>query len=227
MGVFLFQRPRGALWSVVWLVSGLGYLAFLVISQTRGVWMALFATLLVMAFVRPRRFSAWAAVTLLAGGLLAALLAPEILLQRGGSYRPELFAGGMRHLGESWLLGLGFNTYEIAVPGTGLVFKHPHNMYLDLAIRLGLPGLLLFALLWGCAAWRGWQNRAEPLGRALLALWVFSSVSLLTDGIGLWLKPNADWLITWLPVALSLVLASRQQAGGLNPASSLQQRTGK
>ncbi|MWV15372.1 O-antigen ligase domain-containing protein [Pseudomonas sp. L-22-4S-12] len=227
MGVFLFQRPRGALWSVLWLVSGLGYLAFLGFSQTRGVWLALFATLLVMAFVRPRRFSAWAAVTLLAGGLLAALLAPEILLQRGGSYRPELFAGGMRHLGESWLLGLGFNTYEIAVPGTGLVFKHPHNMYLDLAIRLGLPGLLLFALLWGCVAWRGWQNRAEPLGRALLALWVFSSVALLTDGIGLWLKPNADWLITWLPIALSLVLASRQPAGGLNPASSLQERTGK
>lgn len=227
IGVFLFQRPRGAPWSVLWLVGGLGYLAFLVISQTRGVWLALFATLLVMAFVRPRRFSAWAAVMVFVGGLLAALLAPEVLLQRGVSYRPELLAGGMRHLGENWLLGFGFNVYEIAVPGTGLAFKHPHNMYLDLAIRLGLPGLLLFALLWGCVAWRGWRNRTEPLGRALLALWVFSSVALLTDGIGLWFKPNADWLITWLPIALSLVLAARQLNGGPSPASSLQGRTGK
>ncbi len=218
IGTFLFQRQRGALWSVLWLVSGLGYLAFLSFSQTRGVWLALFATLLVMAFVRPRRFSAWAAVTLLAAALLAALLAPEMLLQRGGSYRPELFVGGMRHLGANWLLGLGFNAYEILVPSTGLVFKHPHNLYLDLAIRLGVPGLLLFALLWGSVAWRGWQNRAEPLGRALLALWVFSSVALLTDGIGLWFKPNADWLITWLPVALSMVLAVRRQA---NDAVSL------
>lgn len=31
----------------------------------------------------------------------------------------------------------------------------------------------------------------------------------MTDGIGLWLKPNADWLITWLPIALSIVLAAR------------------
>ena len=54
-----------------------------------------------------------------------------------------------------------------------------------------------------------WQARAHTLGRALLALWVFSTVSLMTDGIGLWLKPNADWLITWLPVALGMVLAQR------------------
>lgn len=47
----------------------------------------------------------------------------------------------------------------------------------------------------------------------LLALWTFSSVSLMTDGIGLWLKPNADWLITWLPISLAMVLASRQIAG--------------
>lgn len=227
IGVFLFQRPRGVLWSVLWLVSGLGYLAFLGFSQTRGVWMALLAVPLVMAFAWPNRVSVLAAMMVFVGGVLAALLMPEVLLQRGLSYRPELFAGGMRHLGENWLLGLGFNAYEIVVPSTGLVFKHPHNMYLDLAIRLGLPGLLLFALLWGCVAWRGWQNRAEPLGRSLLALWVFSSVALQTDGIGLWLKPNADWLITWLPIALSMVLASRQPAGGPSPASSLQERTGK
>ena len=79
-------------------------------------------------------------------------------------------------------------------------------------MRLGLIGLALFMLLWGCAAWRGWRHRHEPLGKALLALLVFSSVSLLTDGIGLWLKPNADWFVTWLPLAISLVLAGREQA---------------
>ncbi|MNT86307.1 hypothetical protein D3C72_2265790 [compost metagenome] len=43
-------------------------------------------------------------------------------------------------------------------------------------------------------------------------MWTFSSVALLTDGIGLWLKPNADWLIMWLPIALAMVLAARQPA---------------
>jgi hypothetical protein len=79
-------------------------------------------------------------------------------------------------------------------------------------VREGALGLGLFLLLWGCVGWRAWSCRAQPLGRALLAVWVFSSTSLMTDGIGLWFKPNADWLITWLPVGLSLVLASRVRA---------------
>ncbi|UUY09946.1 O-antigen ligase family protein [Pseudomonas sp. J452] len=214
IGVFVSQKPRSFLWLSLGAVSALGYLTFLGLNQTRGVWLALFMVPLVMAFARPTRLGVLAAIAVVLLGALAALLIPEILMQRGLSYRPELLAGGLRHLLENWALGFGFNAYEILVPSSGQVFKHPHNMYLDLAIRLGVPGLLLFALLWGCVAWRAWQNRAEPLGRALLALWVFSSIALQTDGIGLWLKPNADWLITWLPVALSMVLAARQRVGG-------------
>ncbi|QKE64664.1 O-antigen ligase family protein [Aquipseudomonas campi] len=221
IGVFLGQKPRSFLWLTLCAVSALGYLTFLALNQTRGVWLALFMVPLAMAFARPTRYGVLAAVAVILLGVLAALLIPEVLMQRGLSYRPELLAGGMRHLLENWTLGFGFNAYEILVPSSGQVFKHPHNMYLDLAIRLGVPGLLLFALLWGCVAWRAWQNRAEPLGRALLALWVFSSIALQTDGIGLWLKPNADWLITWLPVALSMVLAARQSAnGGMSPQAS-------
>lgn len=214
IGAFLCQKPRGSLWLTLCAVSALGYLTFLGLNQTRGVWLALFMVPLVMAFARPTRFSVFGALSVAGFGVLATLLIPEVLMQRGLSYRPELLAGGLRHLLEGWTLGIGFHAYEILVPSIGQVFKHPHNLYLDLAIRLGVPGLLLFGLLWGCVAWRAWQNRAEPLGRALLALWVFSSIALQTDGIGLWLKPNADWLITWLPVALSMVLAARQPANG-------------
>lgn len=217
LGVFLWQRPRGFLWLVLYGLSALGYLTFLGLNQTRGVWLALFMVPLVMAFVRPGRFSVQIAMTVIGLGVLAALLIPEVLMQRGLSYRPELLAGGWHHLLEHWMLGLGFNAYEIVVPSSGLAYKHPHNMFLDLAIRLGLPGLLLFSLLWGCVAWRAWQHRALPLGRGLLALWVFSSVALQTDGIGLWLKPNADWLITWLPVALSMALAARLRLANGEP----------
>lgn len=212
IGVFLSQKPRSFLWLALGAVSALGYLTFLGLSQTRGVWLALFIVPSVIAFARPTRYCKLAAITVIGLGVLATLLIPETLMQRGLSYRPELLAGGMHHLLGNWLLGLGFHNFEILVPSSGIAYKHPHNMFLDLAIRLGFPGLLLFCSLWVCVAWRAWQNRAEPLGRALLALWVFSSIALQTDGIGLWLKPNADWLITWLPVALSMVLAARQSA---------------
>lgn len=211
IGAFLF----GSLWHKPWLlaalvVAALGYAAFLGLSQTRGVWVALCVTLVVMVVALPTRkgFLAILLMVLFVAGV--ALLNAEILLQRGMSYRPALWNGGLRLMLDNWLWGFGFNQYEILVPATGLSYKHPHNFFLDTGVRLGIPGLLLFCLLWGAMAIRGWQNRSEPLGRALLALWTFSSVSLMTDGIGLWLKPNADWLITWLPISIAMVLAVRQ-----------------
>ncbi|MNG18996.1 hypothetical protein D3C84_1031110 [compost metagenome] len=81
--------------------------------------------------------------------------------------------------------------------------------------------MVLFGLLWLATLRRAWLNRGEALGRALLALWVFASVALLTDGIGLWLKPNADWLVTWLPIALGMVLAMRRVAVGVEDESEL------
>lgn len=145
---------------------------------------------MVVALPARKGFFAILLVVLFVTGV--ALLKSEILLQRGMSYRPDLWRCGLRFMLGNWLWGFGFNQYEILVPSTGASYKHPHNFFLDTGVRIGIPGLLLFCLLWGATAIRGWQRRSEPLGRALLALWTFSSVSLMTDGIGLWLKPNAD-----------------------------------
>lgn len=212
----LLCRPRREGWQLlVYLVVGLALALFLVLSQTRGVWIALLAALLVCVLARPSRS---ALAVLGVGALLllgVAIIAPEFLAQRGLSHRPELLQKGLLVFAEHWKLGLGFNEYWISVESQGQLYKHPHNIYLDSGIRWGLMGLLLFLGLWVCVAWRAWSSRKSKLGLALLGLWIFSSVALLTDGIGLWFKPNADWLITWLPIALSLVLAARKSESKL------------
>ncbi|MGH8389139.1 MAG: O-antigen ligase family protein [Pseudomonas sp.] len=210
LGVFTLQTRRLSAWAMVsLLIPALGYAFFLGFSQTRGVWIGLLACLLMMGLARPSRMGAGLIVLVAVGLASIAVIKPEILLQRGVSYRPELWSGGVKLMRDHWMMGLGFHEYLIPVPSIGENFKHPHNLFLDIGVRLGVPGLLLFGWLWLTVGWRGWVTRAQPLGQVLLALWVFSGTSLLTDGIGLWLKPNADWLITWLPIALSIVLAAR------------------
>jgi len=185
---------------------------FLLLSQTRGVWGALVAALVVSVLVRPSRPGVAVLGLCALGVLLLALFVPDFLTQRGLSHRPELLWKGLALFAEHWKLGLAFSSYGITVDSLGSTFKHPHNLYLDMGIRWGVLGLVLFMMLWSCVAWRAWCNRRSDLGCALLALWTFSSVSMLTDGIGLWIKPNADWLITWLPIAISIVLAARQKS---------------
>ncbi len=210
LGVFTLQTRRFNPWMMVLLlIPALGYALFLGFSQTRGVWIGLLACLFVMGVARPSRLGGGLIILVLLGLASVVVFKPEILLQRGVSFRPELWNGGVQLMLDHWGMGLGFHQYLIPVPEIGQSFKHPHNLFLDIGVRLGVPGLLLFGWLWLTAGWRGWISRAQPLGQVLLALWVFSGASLMTDGIGLWLKPNADWLITWLPIALSIVLAAR------------------
>ncbi|PAU52136.1 O-antigen ligase [Pseudomonas sp. PICF141] len=210
LGVFTLQTKRfNPRVMMLVLIPALGYALFLGFSQTRGVWIGLLACLFVMGVARPSRLGAGLIILVVLGLASVAVFKPEILLQRGVSFRPELWSGGVQLMLDHWAMGLGFHQYLIPVPEIGQAFKHPHNLFLDIGVRLGAPGLLLFGWLWLTAGWRGWISRAQPLGQALLALWVFSGASLMTDGIGLWLKPNADWLITWLPIALSIVLATR------------------
>lgn len=210
LGAFTLQTKRFNPWvMVLLLISALGYALFLGFSQTRGVWIGVLACLLVMGVARPSRLGGGLIFVVALGVVSIALFKPEILLQRGVSFRPELWRGGVQLMLDHWAMGLGFHGYLIPVPEIGQAFKHPHNLFLDTGVRLGVPGLLLFGWLWLAVGWRGWISRERPLGQVLLALWVFSGASLMTDGIGLWLKPNADWLITWLPIALSIVLASR------------------
>lgn len=206
----------GRPWRHVWLlpagVAALGYLGFLLSSQTRGVWLALLASLMVILIRVPRRVGLTVLLCLLLAAAAVAIYDVQLLLQRGFSYRPALWAGGLQLMAENTWLGLGFHEFKLAVPGHQNQYKHPHNLFIDTGVRIGVVGLLLFCGLWLLCLWRAWEARGLALGRALLALWLFATVSLMTDGIGLWHKPNADWLITWLPIALGLVLAQRRSA---------------
>ena len=206
----VLQRPWRRAWLLPAGLVAVGYLAFLIFSQTRGVWLALTAAGVVVLMGVPWRARLAVVASLLVGVGAVALYDVNLLLQRGASYRPALWQGGLQLLVENPLLGLGFHEFNLAVPGLKRLFKHPHNLFLDTGVRLGVIGLSLFLILWLQTLWRAWQARDQTLGRALLALWVFSTVSLMTDGIGLWHKPNADWLITWLPIALGMVLAQRR-----------------
>ena len=206
----LYRPVTGLAQRLLWATVILGYFLFLGFSQTRGVWLALVGALLVVLLIRPTRKILWSVIVFAGGLLLLGVVFPEFFTQRGLSYRPEILRAGLQLFAENWPMGWGFKSFEIAIPSHERIFEHPHNLFLDLAIRLGLPGLLLFLGLWGAVLWRAWQNRETPLGWSLLILWVFSTLALMTDGIGLWFKPNADWLITWLPIGLSMVLGARQ-----------------
>lgn len=203
-----------------WLIPCLGYVVFMVMSRTKGTLLALCLCLCLFYLWKPHRRSLILAAGTAAAALLALALFPHELLRDGFSLRPELLKLALEQLKNHPWLGMGMDAkYLLTIPDTGVSYKHAHNFYMHVALQFGVLGLGLWLSLVAGAAYRSWQYRKTPQGRALCAVLCFSCVALLTDGMGPWLKPREEWFTVWLPIFLSMTLvATSRNSSGSEPA---------
>jgi O-antigen ligase len=192
---------------VKWLALGLLAL-FVLLTLTRSAMAALFAALVVVVVSRGGRRAWLYAGLLLLMGAASAVAGAKFLLERGLSLRPEIFVQSVKLFLQHPWLGLGEGS-PFQFHAGGEVLTHAHNMYSQLAIELGLPGLLLWSGIWLALGWRSWCHRHETLGVVVLGLWVFSSILVQFDLPHLIDSPRPSWLITWLPLALGMSLGQR------------------
>ncbi len=189
----------------------LGWAAMLVLlvfvgwTGSRGSWAALFACLVGMMLWRRDRLSrglAWGAMAVV---VLVLAAMPSELMHRGLSYRPQIFHQAMAFIEARPWTGLGLGSDYRVIAGSQ-VLTHSHNIFTNVAIEIGLPGLLLWLLLWMWMGWQGWRHRGQPLGAIVLVTWIFASVALQVDGPSFLQSPRPEWLMTWLPLAIALQL---------------------
>ncbi|WP_194789758.1 O-antigen ligase family protein [Pseudomonas sp. UFMG81] len=212
----LYNPPRQRALQLGWAVAVACLGAFVVFSQSRGAALALVVTLVLAPLWHRNRSSCLIA-------LLAALVTSiafcgmyDLIMQRGSSYRPEIFQAAMQMIGEHPWTGLGLGAFY-RVQAAGMVFDHTHNMFTHVAMELGLPGMLLWAAVWLFTLGEIVRARATLFGKVLLGLWIFSTLAMQFDAASLTGTPRAEWFISWLPVALVMLLPwahDRHQACG-------------
>ncbi len=192
--------------------------------------------LVLWAFSTPRRWARWGAgvavVTfLLIGAIVYMRVGGEtlgLLWEDGGTLETE-FVGRVSLSGrvEIWsrafyaiqdfpFTGCGLGTFREVVwilyplftisPATDIA--HAHNIFLQVAVDVGLPGLLAYLALLGIAGAVGWRVarqdvRLRPLALALLASLVALHVYGLTDALAPGSKPG---LLFWLVLGLLAAL---------------------
>jgi len=174
------------------------------------VWVALVVALVIVALLsRNWKINVLFGIFVLSL-ILVFFLDNGIFLKRGVSYRSELWGQGVIHFMDNWKFGIGFEKFQLAIASSKKTWVHPHNMFIDIAIRFGVVGLISWLLLWGWAIVRAYQYRFTDLGMATLILLIYSSVVVQTDGIAQWMKPNPGWFVTWLPLAMAFALGSNK-----------------
>lgn len=233
----LWRRMASTPWRIplvlVWLLLVLASLELFVLSQARGVWLALSLTvpaLLVLHAVLTRRIGLrWLLLVLGAGMALALLLAlnRETLLAR-----MELEAGSVNSLlhgdltalpydsvgirARMWVLGFqswleypwfgagpGVSAWLLQQTGDPVLmsFNDLHNAYLEVLVRLGVTGGLLFLSTLALACLPLWRAHRE--GRVAHDVFLLFSGLLLLHLLAAatnFRMLNTDWRFYWLLV---------------------------
>ncbi|MGE8179541.1 O-antigen ligase family protein [Pseudomonas fluorescens] len=201
--------PRARWLQGVWLIA-VGLLAgFVVLCQSRGAALALLLTLVAMPIWCRNRRSCVIAIGTLVLAMLAFWLFEPLVLARGTSYRPQIFMASLHMIAAHPLRGLGLES-GYTVLAEGIEFDHAHNLFTHIAIELGLPGLLLWCVVWFAVLREAWRARETLYGQGIIGIWLFSFLAMQFDAASISGSPRAEWFISWLPVGLASLLVWTQ-----------------
>jgi putative inorganic carbon (HCO3(-)) transporter len=208
--------PARFVWGVVLASAGVA----LVLTMSRGAWLAVGLAFLLLGLFWERRLLC----VIAAGVLLLPILAPEQVLTRAASigsledssnaFRLSIWFAVVRMIAAYWLTGIGLGAAafgqvypQFMLAGTPAL--HSHNLYLELALQLGVPGLVAF--LWLLLAVFSRAARAVPRLKAgtrslLIALIAGLSGFLLHGAVdNVWYSPKLTFLF-WAVLGLALAL---------------------
>lgn len=226
-------------WLAVSALAGAGAIAgLLLLTQSRSGWLGgaggLVALAITLGLTSRRRRLRQAARWLLLGlililGVTLAALGPQLSASLwpssaglgGGvslSGRVEIWSRALYAIQDFPFTGTGLGTFRQVVhllyplfsmsPDSD--FAHAHNMFLQVALDIGLPGLIAYlALLWVAArvAWQAARHgpaRLQALSIGLLSALIGLHIYGMTDALALGSKPSvAFWMILGLLAALA------------------------
>ncbi|MEM7078260.1 MAG: O-antigen ligase family protein [Pseudomonadota bacterium] len=190
----------------------------ILLSDSRNAWVSVglgCATYLASRWLTDVRVFVLAGV---AAGVVAAVMllavassdvGGALLLPRGDSFRFAIWSEVLAAVrGGDVIWGMGINTVDDIYQG-GIVFQHPHNMYLAVYFQAGLIGLGLWVVVIAKTLGLLLRNYSAADAKLALSILVVALLSYSLDGHELVDKVGETWFLFWLPVALALGLAWR------------------
>lgn len=191
-------------------------LCLLFATGSRTPLVALSGTAIWLALLKPSRATIGSVlgIVVVAGFIL--FFSPDIVLQRGVSYRPQIWSMALQQGLESFWFGHGFGTpLSIQVPGIAYAFSDPHNRTLSVFYRLGIVGVVVWSCMYLVAFAKSWRWRDDRWVVIFSATVAYGLVAGMTEGGGFMTKPNEHWFVIWIPLALLAARVALLNSGRL------------
>lgn len=193
-------------------LPALCFLIFTLSTGSRTPLLALFSVVLWLPIINPNKKTIGILLAFALCLLLTYFKLPELILNRGLSYRPELWSLAIEQIKAAPYFGYGFNadtSFYIRSLNTG--FSEPHNIHISIAYFTGIIGFSIWAGMHAIAVYLCIKNRSNPIFSVASCLLIYGIAAGMTEGGGLLPRPKEHWFITWIPLALVSALASRKK----------------
>ena len=219
--VFEAPSPR---WRAFAALNAICLASAVVLTDSRNAWIAVpFACVVYLISRRARSASvfvvvviAFAVSALALVGVLLNSPASEMLLPRGDSFRPAIWAEIVsRTLAHGPWLGNGVLTDDGVLIGCYLL-AHPHNMYLAVLFQGGVVAVGMFAALLALSIRTLLANFARQEAKLALGIYALALPAYLLDGHELVTRIGWTWMLIWLPVATSIALSGGRRLNDAN-----------
>ncbi|BFM13991.1 O-antigen ligase WaaL [Maricurvus nonylphenolicus] len=211
IAAFCYFSLRGLVVKGLVVLSAVSIGLLIFFAQTRTAWLLCGGAIGLAVFNR----WGWKGI---AGYMAIAVAAAFFFMQidhsvvnRGLSYRPEIWAAGIEKIEGAWWIGRGLGAEMLLhIEGVSYPFAEAHNIYIMMAyygggVALAIWFLSVFFVL------------IKPFLKDGLNLWValWGSLFLLggmTDGAGLLSRPNEHWFTLVIPLAFLYFSAARNSS---------------
>jgi len=216
---FGFYYSTDKLFEPISLFSILLCAVLLVATGSRTPLVAMVATIAWLSVLAPNRNAACVLGALLPLGAAIGFFAPDLVMQRGLSYRPEIWTDVLRQISERVWFGHGYGApLKIQLDGVSYPFSDPHNLTLAVFYAGGIVGLALWMALYGVALAEAWRLRQNKWVLVCSAAVIYGLAAGMTEGGSFFSRPKEHWFLIWIPLAL---LAAATYRGGANGKRTL------
>jgi hypothetical protein len=209
LAAYMILREERWITKVAYTVAALLFIWAIVLTGSRGVYLALAAGVSVGVFLRylgNLKIQLLGVVFTLAFLALIAylFLGSEMLFKRALSFRPEIWTEFIARTiaGNIWV-GVGMTT-DSTFQLPELLIKHPHSVLVSTFYYGGTIGLLTYLVIIVKSILALQQHKASNLRLLGTMLLVFGLTATLLDGDEIVTKVNYLWLLIWIPVAIAM-----------------------
>lgn len=186
--------------------------AAVIATGSRTPLVALTLAALWLGFICWNRRSIVLLAALTVSGLAVSVLFSRMLIERGDSFRFEIWQLALSRIAEHPWIGHGYNASLALDPGVGYTLQEPHSFALGVLYYVGIIGLLPWLFFQAWALLSSWRYRVQPLFIVASTWLIFGIGAGLTEGGGIISRPKEHWFLLWIPLALIAALSINQRA---------------